>query len=409
MIEEFDSEQVDTEQIGIEQIDVEQIDIEQIDEEQVDAEQIETHEMTAAITHVNAPEMYESVSSVYIGDKEAVKPPLPRVYAGSDIALQVTVSCSLGCDLRGAMVKILDQDAVLTQVELTSFNDDGALNQTDVFTLTAPTEPGEYTWTAVLEPKEEENTLPLLEPNEEEENTLPVLEPKEEFEPTEEFEPKEEENTLHMPVSATFTFIVEQHMISLSSWDLPYPVVIGSKFTLKAGARCVGDCKLASEQISLYDQQGTLLVTGILGEEPRENTVGVYWTELEVDAPSEIGVYRWELRFSRPDRPMAHEDASRIVVFRAARPPEHLLTIELMCDFEKIPVVKALVAVTSDNVSYRGYSDSAGKVTFNVPKGEYHLLATADDHAALDPDDPIIVESDLIVKRDMVYAYDSYK
>jgi hypothetical protein len=356
----------------IEEFDAEQVNAEQIDAEQVDTEQIDTHDITAAITHVNAPEMNLSISTVYTGDMEAVTSPLPRVYAGGDIALQVTVSCSLTCDLRGAMVEILAQGAVITQVELSSFDNDDAVNQTDMFILTAPTEPGEYTWTAV-------------------------------------FEPKEEENTLHMPVSASFTFVVEPHMITLSSWDLPFPVIVGSKFTLKAGARCVGDCKLAGEQITLYDQQGALLATGILGKEPYKDTVGVYWTELELDAPGETGVYEWELKFSRSDRLLAHDDASHTIVFRAARPPEYLLTIEVISDFKKVPVVNALVAITSEGISYRAWSDNAGTVTFNVPKGEYRLLITADDHLALDPEDTITVESDQIVKREMRYSFDSYR
>ncbi|MDR1013917.1 MAG: hypothetical protein LBL86_02930 [Coriobacteriales bacterium] len=370
--EQVDAEQIDTEQVDAEQVDTEQVDTEQIDTEQVDAEQIETHEITVAISHVNAPEMTESVSSVYTGDREAVEPPLPRVYAGSDIALQVKVSCSLACDFRGGMVEILAQDAVLTQVELSSFDDDDAVNQTDVFILAAPTEPGEYTWTAV-------------------------------------FEPQEEENTPHVPVSASFTFIVEAHMLTLSSWNVPFPVIMGSKFTLKAGARCVGDCKLAGEQIMLYDQQGVLLATGVLGEEPLEGTAGVYWTELELDAPDEAGVYEWELKFSQPDRAPAHDDASHAVVFRAARPPEHLLTIEVTCDFEKIPVVNAWVAVTSEGVSYRAASDDAGMVSFNVPKGEYRLLITAEDHVALDSKDTIAVDGDQTVKIVMKYELDSYK
>jgi hypothetical protein len=374
VIEEFDAEieEFDAGQVDVEQIDAEPIDAEQVDTEQIDAEQIDTHEVTAAITHVNAPEMNLSISTVYTGDMETVTPPLPRVYAGGDIALQVAVSCSLACDLRGAMVEILAQDAVIAQVEISSFDNDDAVNQTDVFILTAPTEPGEYIWTAV-------------------------------------FEPKEEENTLHMPVSASFTFIVEPHMITLSSWDLPFPVIVGSKFTLKAGAKCLGNCKLAGEQITLYDQQGTLLATGILGKEPHKDTVAMYWTELELDAPGETGVYEWELKFSQPDRLPAHDDASHAIVFRTARPPEHLLTIEVISDIEKVPVVNALVAVTSEGISYRAWSDNAGTVTFNVPKGEYRLLITADDHLALDPEDTITVESDQIVKREMISSFDSYK
>ena len=374
MTEEFDAGQTGTEQDGVQQDGTEQIDAE-LD----GTEEAETHEVTVAIAHVNAPQMYNSVSSVYEGDMGAVKPLLPRVYEGCDIALQVSVSCSLGCDLQGAMVEVSAEGGVLAQAQLCPLgegDDADAANKTDVITLAAPTEPGEYTWTAAFEPLEAQ---------------------------------EEGEDTPHAPASAAFAFVVEAHMISLSSWDLPFPVTTGSKLAFKAGARCVGNCDLAGEQIELYDQEGTLLAAGTLGEEPYRDTVGTYWTELELDAPVEAGVYEWELRFSQPDRPLAHDDASHAIVFRAARPPEHLLTVELISDWKKVPVVGALVAVSSGGVSYRAQSDEAGKVTFNVPKGDYRLYATADDHAALAPEDAITVDGDQAVSREMVYAYDSYK
>jgi hypothetical protein len=182
---------------------------------------------------------------------------------------------------------------------------------------------------------------------------------------------------------------------------------MGSKFTLKAGVRCVGDCKLAGEQVMLYDQQGVLVATGVLGEEPRKDTDGVYWTELEVPAPNETGVYEWELKFPKRDTLPAHDEASHTFVFRAARPPEHLLTIEAVSDSTKTPVVEALVAITSEGVSYQGRSDDAGTVTFNVPKGEYKLFITARHH--LEYQDTITVDSDQTVKivmRFMVNQYD---
>jgi hypothetical protein len=49
-----------------------------------------------------------------------------EIDAGMDLALKVRVSCSSGCDLRGRMVRILAQGAVVKEmgVELTEFDGD---------------------------------------------------------------------------------------------------------------------------------------------------------------------------------------------------------------------------------------------------------------------------------------------
>jgi hypothetical protein len=338
-------------------------------------EQLDTHEITTAITHVNAPKLMIAINSISPEKIEPTQSPLPQIYAGCEIFLQVSALCSEACDLQGGIIEILADDTVITQVELASFDNDNAVYQTDTFVLTAPTEPGEYTWTAVYKQKEEE---------------------------------EEEKASPHLLSSGLFTFIVNSHMITLSSWDVPFPVIAGSKLTLKVGARCAGGCKLAGEQIMLYNQQGELLTTGVLGDEPRKDTAGVYWTELELDAPVETGVYEWELRFSPPDRASAHDEASHTFVFRAARQPEHLLTIEVGNN-QKIPVVNALVAITLEGAVYRARTDDAGIVSFNVPKGEYSLFITAEDHLPLDTEDKISVNSDQIVKKEMMYSFDSYK
>ena len=73
-----------------------------------------------------------------------VKAALAEVYAGSDIALKVKVSCPSNCNLQGGKVRIAaDAAAVVKEIELVSF--DGAANETAEFVVKAPTKPGEYT------------------------------------------------------------------------------------------------------------------------------------------------------------------------------------------------------------------------------------------------------------------------
>ena len=268
-----------------------------------------------------------------------------QVYVGGDITLQARVSCSLSCDLRDGKVEIVNRDAVLKQIELTAF--DGEVNETEEFVLQAPTEPGEYTWTAV-------------------------------------YAEQKQEDVLHEPSSAAFSFVVKPHTISLSLWDTPFPVELDSSFTLKAGARCSAGCKLTGEKIEIYDQQGAKLATGTLGEDPWQDTTAMYWTELELQAPSEEDIYKWELKCPKPDLEPRHEGSAHTFTFRTAKPPEHVVTVEVTKEYRKTPVEEALVSLYSGGVSYRGFTDGAGLVRLNVPKGEYNFAVSAADYLELE-------------------------
>ena len=357
------------------ELDAEQVDdlVTDLDDE-LEAEQDVDHGLEIEITHVNAIEKSIAVSPVTKNasppNKSQDEPTL--VYAGNDIVLKVKVTCPAKCDLQGEKVVIKDQDDILLQLELTSF--DGEVNETDAVVLKAPAEPGDYTWTAEFMP---------------------------------EYVPEEEQDTPHEHISTTFPFYVELHAIALSSWGAPFPVIAGSKFTLKAGVKCFAGCKLTGQTVEIYDSEGTKLAAGTLSEEPWQDTVATYWAELEFDAPSEEGVYEWELKFPKLDLEYSHEEASHTFVFRVTRQPDHYLTIEVISDIEKTPVVGALVTITLEGTTYRGWSDNAGIVKFNVPKGDYSLLITAEDHQ--DFEDNIAVESDQVKRIEIMYFFDSYK
>jgi hypothetical protein len=430
-----------------------------------ESEEVEAHEITAVINHVNAPQLYEAIGVILPKGIEAEEAPPAKVYAGNEIVLEVRVTCSQDCDLTGEIVELMAENDLLAELELSAYRidengkvilidevteddevatdaeavedsenveaveasedieavEDGEASenaeaieavdaseaveangtdenaeavedsdssenadadensevaetwvyQTATITFIAPMEPGQYTWTALFKPSEEDS--------------------------------------LHEPVSATLVLDIEAHFTSLTAWDMPFPVIAGEKFTLKAGVRCVGNCNLSGEQIKLFDQEGELLATGILGEEPKKDTVGLFWTEIEVEAPGELGVYNWELKFAELKNEHSHDEANHAIVFRTALPPEHLLTIELISDLEQIPVVDANATINTGGVYYRCRTNSAGIATFNVPAGEYKLHATAEDHQALDPEEKILVDSDKTVRVEMMYFYDSYK
>jgi hypothetical protein len=254
------------------------------------------------------------------------------------------------------------QDAVLKQIELTTF--DEAVNGTDEFTLQAPAEPGEYAWTAV-------------------------------------YAAQEKEDTLHETSSTSFSFVVKPHTISLSSWDAPFPAVLGSRFTLKVGARCAAGCRLAGERVEVYDQQGARVAAGTLGDELWQGTDALYWAELELRAPDEEGLHKWELKCPKPGLEPTHEESAHTFAFRTARPPEHVATIEIISQDIKTPIEKAAVSLYSRAASYRGFSDNTGVARVSVPKGEYNLAVVAHDYKEWES--TVEVASDVSVKVELSF------
>ena len=201
-----------------------------------------------------------------------VKAALAELDAGTDIALKVRVLCSSACDLRGKIVKIIAQDAVVAkEIELTDF--DGTVNETDEFVVKAPTRPGEYTWTAMFPAQEKEGVLQ------------------------------------HEESSTPFSFTVKPHETSIAVWDVPSPIVFNTKFKLKVGVKCSADCKLTDNKIEIYDHEGAKVATGTLGGVPWSGTDALYWAEGELKAPSTDGYYRWTAKFPEPDLE-PHEGAS---------------------------------------------------------------------------------------------------
>ena len=183
-----------------------------------------------------------------------VKSAPAEVDAGTDIALKVRVSCSSACDLRGQIVKIIDQDVVVAnEIELTEF--DGTASETGEFVVKAPTKPGGYTWTAV-------------------------------------FPSQDKEGVLHEKCSTPFSFIVKPHATSMAVWDVASPTVLDTNFKLKAGVKCSVECNLTGKEIEIYDHEGAKVATGTLGGVPYSDTVDLYWTEVELKAPGTERYYR---------------------------------------------------------------------------------------------------------------------
>jgi len=272
-----------------------------------------------------------------------VKAALAELDAGTDIALKVKVSCSLACDLRGKTINIIAQDAVVAEeIELTTFDETG--NETGEFVMRAPIEPGEYTWTAV-------------------------------------FPAQETEGVLHEESSAPFSFAVKPHTTSIAVSGVPSPIALGDEFRIKVEVKCAAGCKLAGQEIEIYDHQGAKVATGTLGDVPSPDATALSCAEVTLEAPSQEGRYRWTARFPKPDLELAHEEAFCTFAFGTAKQPEHVVTIEVMDKDTKTPIKNAQVLLRPRlyrGSAYKSRTDEGGVARVSVPTGNYQLYVSWD-------------------------------
>ena len=293
-----------------------------------------------------------------------VKTPPAEVDAGTFIALQGRVSCPSACDLRGKIVRIITQDAVVAkEIRLVTF--DGTAYETDPIVIKSPTEPGVYTWTAV-------------------------------------FPAQEKEGVLHEEGSAPFTFTVKpHHATSMAIWDVPSPIAFGDEFRIKVGVKCSAECNLAGKEVEIYGQEGTRVATGTLSDVPYSDTVDLYWTEIELKAPGTEGYYRWQAKFPEPDLEFQHEEASHPFGFITGKPPEHVVTIEVIDKDTKTPIKNADVLLHP----YRGYTNDYGVAKVEVPKGNYELYVSKNKYQIFQT--TVEVANDVAVKVELlVVPYD---
>jgi hypothetical protein len=281
---------------------------------------------------------------------------------GTDIALKVRVLCPSKCNLQGGKIRVLDDEgSVVKEIELTDF--DGTGSETDEFLVKAPIKPGAQMRIAM-------------------------------------FPAQEKEGVLHGESSAPFSFIVKPHATSMAVWDAPFPTVCNTKVKLKVGVRCSAECKLTGKEVEIYDHEGVKVATGTLGGVPWSDTTGLYWAEVEFKAPNIEEVYSWEVKFPKPDLEIPHEGAVYSLVFRTAKPPEHVVTIEAINKETRAPLENATVFLHSSGTTYRNQTDEGGVAKVSVPKGQYELDVLMRDYKSFrtiaDVDGDAIVRAELL-------------
>lgn len=238
----------------------------------------------------------------------------------SDMTLKVRRSCACGCDLSGAAIRLMSGEAML------------ASSETAEFAIAAPDKAGSWSW-VVLFPRQEIGGV------------------------------------VHEGVSLPVTFTTRALMSSLAIWDVPSPVVIGGRFTIKIGAKSSASCELKGAKVEVLDDAGTLVGRGQLGDVSWEGTAALYWTEVELPAPPDEGIVSWSARFAPADLELPHDEAVACFSFAAVRPPDHRLTITFVEKETEKPIENAHIRLGP----FRALTDAGGAAQLSMPKGTYEI------------------------------------
>lgn len=295
---------------------------------------------------------------------EMVLTPAVEVYAGTDVSLQVKVSCPEKCDLQGSQVGIINEEGVVVHdVVLTAYDED--TNQTDEFMITVPVQPGSYTWTAL-------------------------------------FLAQEGAEVRHAESAVPFTFSVIPHRIDTSVWGMPRPVMLGGKFAVKVGAKCSAGCSLARLPFAVYDDAGNQVSIGQLGDVPLSQTSGLLWSEQELEAPDAEGLYTWSVQCLVSELALPHQASSTNFTFKTARPPDHTIIVEVVDKDHQRPVKGASVYVHP----YRSTTDEKGVASLQVTSGTHELFVKLKDYD--DYQTALEVAGDITVQVEMFWVPDPY-
>ena len=277
----------------------------------------------------------------------------PEVEVGTEITLEVKVSCPSGCDLHGGAVHVVAADGVVVTSDLAT--SDERISDTKGLVLKAPNQIGEYVWSLQCARHETENVI-------HEESSLPI------------------------------SFRTVPHKTSMAVWDVPSPVATNSSFGVKIGLECSARCQLTGRLVEVHDEAGTKIGQGTLGEAPWPGTTALYWAEIELTAPIAIGVCRRSVGLGDADLELPHEGATATFSFRTDKPPEHNVTVKVV-DTEagaRVENVEVRLGLYITSTNERGVAQA------ELPEGTYELTIRKDGYTA--PPMSVEVSDDLMVQ-----------
>lgn len=252
-----------------------------------------------------------------------------EVPAGATVTLKVKMSCPLGCDLSGIPIQIAAADGARIR---SGFATERGRDDITEVKLEAPDRLGEHNWSVM-------------------------------------FGPHDVAGIRHNAVTVAARTKITPNTTSLAVWSIPSPVVTGAGFAIEVGVKSSAGAALAAEEIEVRDEAGEVIARGRLGDTPYPATTALYWTNIELVAPTREGLHTWSVAFEPKGLALPHERASTTFGVLVVRPPEHRLTIKLIEKDTSAPIADAQVQLGA----YRAVTDPLGVAEVDVPKGDYDL------------------------------------
>ena len=186
--------------------------------------------------------------------------------------------------------------------------------------------------------------------------------------------------------------------ISLAVWDVPMPAVAGETFSIKVGAKSASGRTLAGGRVEVSDSTGAVIATGALGDAPLPETEALYWTTIDVPAPTQQQSTEYAVRLMPKSGEPAHRAVATRFSVAATAKPGHTLTVK---------VTEQTSAAALDGVeirlgSFHARTDKSGHAELRVCKGTYQLQLWRNAHIA--KPEPITIDGDVSVQLTMTHV-----
>jgi hypothetical protein len=255
------------------------------------------------------------------------------VDAGAALTLKAVAECPEEYDLSGDPVLFLDAtghevgSAPLAALE---GNDFGA-----EIAITAPIEPGEHGYSAVLMPAEGDGVA-------------------------------------HAGAKAGARCTVKAHDVHLNAWDIPSAIGAGEALSFHVGLRCSCGCNLANRAFVVRDQEGSVVASGRLGEAIWPGTSALYFAEVRAVAPADIGLHPWMVESAGWNSGIAHSPGSLAMRVRTVAAPDHEIIFEAV-DRESGAPLKGINLIMGP---YRATTGGDGVARMRVVADHYELHAS---------------------------------
>ena len=184
---------------------------------------------------------------------------------------------------------------------------------------------------------------------------------------------------------------------------------------MKVGIKCSEDCRLGGMAFGVFNHDGVCVAEGTASGDVWPGTTGLYFAEIELEAPGDEGLYTWTVKSSPvPGSAIAveegtapapgaggshdevsHTEGSGSFGVRVVSHPEHLVRIEAVDHDGQTPVGGAHIVMHP----YKAVTNDRGVAELRVAKGSYTLFVSQTSYVIWGT--PIEVSADVTARAEL--------